>query len=80
MIVTADHGNADEMYEKVKGNETPKPKTSHTLNPVPFIICDKTVQYKLKKGSFGLANVAPTIVELLGIEKPDMWEESILEK
>jgi len=80
LIVTADHGNADEMYEKVKGNETPKPKTSHTLNPVPFIICDKTVQYKLKKGSFGLANVAPTIVELLGIEKPDMWEESILEK
>lgn len=39
MIVTADHGNADEMEEKKKNPEDKaKPKTSHTLNPVPFII------------------------------------------
>lgn len=78
LIVTADHGNADEMYEKVKSNETPKPKTAHTLNPVPFIIYDKLEQHEIAKSRFGLANVAPTIVELLGIEKPDMWEESML--
>lgn len=41
LIITADHGNADEMYEETKGNETPRAKTSHTLNPVPFIIYDK---------------------------------------
>lgn len=78
LIVTADHGNAEEMYEKAKGNEPPKPKTSHTLNPVPFIIYDKHEQHKLAKGSFGLANVAATVVELLGLEKPDMWEKSML--
>ncbi len=80
LIVTADHGNADEMYEKVKGNEIPRPKTAHTLNPVPFIIYDKLEQHEIAKGSFGLANAAPTIVELLGMEKPDMWEESMLQE
>ncbi len=78
LIVTADHGNADEMYEKAKGSETPKAKTAHTLNPVPFIIYDRLKKHKIKEGSFGLANVAPTVVELLGIEKPDIWEESMI--
>ena len=68
------------MYEKVRGDETPKPKTAHTLNPVPFIIYDKLEQREISKGSFGLANIAPTIVELLGMEKPDMWEESMLQE
>ncbi len=63
LIVTADHGNADEMYEKPKGNadEPPKAKTSHTLNPVPFIIYDRLERHELKDGRFGLANVAPTV-------------------
>lgn len=78
LIVTADHGNADEMYEKVKSNEAPKAKTAHTLNPVPFIIYDMLEKHEIKEGDFGLANVAPTVVELLGIEKPDVWEESML--
>lgn len=78
LILTADHGNADEMYEKVKGDEMPKAKTAHTLNPVPFIIYDKLEKHEIKAGSFGLANVAPTVVKLLGIEKPDMWEESMI--
>lgn len=78
LIVTADHGNADEMYEKAKGNEIPKAKTSHTLNPVPFIIYDKLKKHEIKEGSFGLANVAPAVVGLLGIEKPETWEESII--
>lgn len=78
LIVTADHGNADEMYEKAKGNEPPKAKTSHTLNPVPFIIYDKENDYTIKHGNFGLANVAATVARLLGIKAPDIWEESII--
>jgi len=80
LVITADHGNADEMYEKVKADETPRAKTSHTLNPVPFIIYDKNDRHKLKEGGFGLANVAPTVAELLGLEKPEIWEESILDQ
>lgn len=80
LIITADHGNADEMYYKAKGNESPKTKTSHTLNPVPFIIYDGTDKYEIEKGSLGLANVAPTIAMLLGLEIPSMWESSILRK
>ena len=78
LIITADHGNADEMFEKEIKNEPQKAKTAHTLNPVPFILCDSSSQYKLKQGDFGLANVAPTIVKLLEIQKPDIWEESII--
>ena len=78
LIVTADHGNADEMYEKKKGDEEPRAKTAHTLNPVPFIIYDSTGEHVIKQGSYGLANVAPTIVRLLGIEPPGMWESSMV--
>lgn len=78
LIITADHGNADEMYEKVKDKKSPQPKTAHTLNPVPFIIYDKSEEHEISEGSFGLANVAPTIVKLLNIEKPDIWENSML--
>lgn len=78
LILTADHGNADEMYEKTKENAIPRAKTSHTLNSVPFIIYDGAEKYKIKQGCFGLANVAPTIAMLLGLEIPTMWEESIL--
>ncbi|HWQ31113.1 MAG TPA: 2,3-bisphosphoglycerate-independent phosphoglycerate mutase, partial [Negativicutes bacterium] len=74
LVVTADHGNADEMLEKSKGG-TAKAKTSHTLNPVPFIIFDKQQKHELKEGSFGLANIASTVTDLLGLEHPDMWEE-----
>ncbi|MDR0957731.1 MAG: alkaline phosphatase family protein, partial [Clostridiales bacterium] len=78
LIITADHGNADEMYEKSKKGDI-APKTSHTLNPVPFIIVDKDADYKIKEGSFGLANVAATVVQMLGIEKPVSWEESVIQ-
>ena len=80
VIVTADHGNADEMYEKSGKGGEPKPKTAHTLNPVPFIIYDKNEEHKIAEGSFGLANVAATVAQLLGVQKPDMWEKSIIEK
>ena len=78
LIITADHGNADEMYEKAKPGQAPKPKTAHTLNPVPFIIYDKNDKFEIKEGSFGLSNVAATVVKLMGIEKPAMWDESII--
>ena len=89
-LITADHGNADEMAELDKktgavkrgANGAMKAKTSHTLNPVPFIIYDNRYadSYTVKKdGAFGLSNVAATVVNLLGYEKPDMWDESIIE-
>ena len=87
-IITADHGNADEMFETKKGAVTidkktgkPKPKTSHTLNKVPFIIYDnrKEKVYSLKDGEFGLANAASTVANLLGYEAPETWEESMIE-
>ncbi len=89
-IITADHGNADEMAEfdkkagTVKRNKdgSLKAKTSHTLNPVPCIIYDNKYadKYSVKKdGSYGLSNVAATVVTLLGYEAPDMWDSSIVE-
>ena len=90
-LITADHGNADEMYEMDKKTKQPKPekdgsfksKTSHTLNPVPCIIYDnfysENYTVKADNGQFGLANVAATMVNLLGYEAPDMWNESIIE-
>ena len=90
-LITADHGNADEMYELDKKSGAPKAnkdgsfkaKTSHTLNPVPFIVYDNfyNEKYTLKQGrnDFGLSNVAATTVSLLGYEAPDMWDENMIE-
>lgn len=90
-IITADHGNADEMYEIDKKTKAPKvekdgsfkAKTSHTLNPVPFIVYDNFTgdSYKLKRErhDFGLSSVAATTVNLLGFEAPDIWDESMIE-
>ena len=89
-IITADHGNADEMYEvdkkgapKQGKDGSYKAKTSHTLNPVPCIIYDNFYadKYKVKAdaGKFGLSNVAATVVNLLGYEAPSMWDDSLIE-
>jgi len=88
-LITADHGNADEMYEmdkktgdiKKDKNGNGKAKTSHTLNPVPCFIYDKNNNYKLKadNGQFGLSNVAATMVNMMGYEAPEMWDESVIE-
>jgi 2,3-bisphosphoglycerate-independent phosphoglycerate mutase len=87
-LVTADHGNADEMYELDKSGKPRldedgriKAKTSHTLSRVPFIIFDpkNKGKYRLRQGEFGLANIAATAVNLLGYEAPDIWEESMIE-
>jgi 2,3-bisphosphoglycerate-independent phosphoglycerate mutase len=90
LLLTADHGNADEMAEfdkktgEVKRNKdgSLKAKTSHTLNPVPFIFydCGSAGGYTVKKdGKFGLSNVAATVVNFLGYEAPEMWDESMIE-
>ncbi len=88
-IITADHGNAEEMYELAKDG-TPKAdkdgrikaKTSHTLNPVPCIFYDNTEnkdKYEVvDSDSYGLANIAATIADLLGVEKPECWESSMI--
>lgn len=79
LVVTADHGNSDEMYEKRKNPEdAPKPKTSHSLAKVPFAIYNGPEGTEVKEGDFGLANVAATVVKLLGYEKPEQWLESII--
>jgi len=89
-IITADHGNADEMYELDKKGElklgkdgSKKSKTSHTLNRVPCIIYDNFYKdaytVKADEGNFGLSNVAATTVNLLGYEAPAMWDASIID-
>ena len=90
-LITADHGNADEMAELDKKTGAPKlnkdgsykAKTSHTLNPVPLVIYDNfyadSYTVKEDRGTFGLSNVAATAVNLLGYKAPEMWDESVIE-
>ncbi len=77
MLITADHGNADEMLEKNKKGDI-QVRTAHSLNPVPFIIYDKDVKYTIKDGEYGLSNVAPTVVKMFGLEAPACWQESMI--
>ena len=77
LLVTADHGNSDQMLEKNKKGKV-EVRTAHSLNPVPFIIYDKDERHEMKEGAFGLANVAPTVADLMGIKPYDSWEESML--
>ncbi|OAH96118.1 2,3-bisphosphoglycerate-independent phosphoglycerate mutase [Methylomonas methanica] len=88
-IITADHGNADEMYElDKKGNVTrnaegrAKAKTSHTLNPVPFVlISGENPGYTLRQDlpKAGLSNVAATVLNLLGFDAPEDYDPSLIE-
>ncbi len=63
LIVTSDHGNADEMFDKSKS----EPITCHSTNQVPFIICDKVF---FSKNNGCLADIAPTILKMIGIDQP----------
>ena len=76
VLITADHGNADQMTETKKGKTSIR--TAHSLNPVPFIIYDKDHDWVIKEGHYGLANVAPTIVKMMGLSVPECWEESMV--
>jgi len=77
LLVTADHGNADEMLEKNKKGQV-QVRTAHSLNPVPFIIYDKNTEYTIKEGEYGLANVAPTVATIFGLQAPECWEASMI--
>ena len=88
-IITADHGNADEMYELDKKTGKPsltkegkyKAKTSHTLNPVPCIFYDNHHRGAYSLADLperGLANLAATNVNLLGFETPEVWQPSLI--
>ena len=76
VLVTADHGNADQMTETKKGKTIVR--TAHSLNPVPFIIYDKDQDWTIREGHFGLANVAPTVVKMMGLTAPACWEQSMV--
>ena len=76
VCITADHGNADQMTETKKGKTSVR--TAHSLNPVPFIIWDPDTKYEIVDGEYGLANVAPTIVKMMGFEAPACWEKSMI--
>jgi len=72
VMLAADHGNAEEVSENM---------TSHTTNKVPFTIISKELENKksyLKKGEFGLGNIAPTVLEILEIEKGKEMNESLI--
>ncbi len=73
-LITADHGNCELMFDQSTG----QPHTAHTTNPVPLIAIDSKKRVgALKHGA--LSNVAPTILAILGIDKPaEMTEESLL--
>jgi 2,3-bisphosphoglycerate-independent phosphoglycerate mutase len=88
-LITADHGNADEMYEIDKKTKQPslnpdgsfKAKTAHTLNPVPLILYDNVSGGRLslrQTETAGLSNIASTTANLLGLEKHPSWDESLL--
>ena len=75
LIITADHGNAEKMFDE-KANQA---YTYHTKNPVPFLlVSDKFKDIKLKDGGI-LGNIAPTILDIMNIEKPKvMTKESLI--
>ena len=74
LLITADHGNSEQMIDYKTG----EPYTAHTTNPVPLILVGKD-NIKLKEGK--LADLAPTMLELMGMEIPkEMTGESIIQK
>jgi 2,3-bisphosphoglycerate-independent phosphoglycerate mutase len=93
LVLTADHGNADDMFERNKKNEIvidprtgkPKAKTSHSLNPVPCFIFDPAGTSKARlsaaaqKGGLGITSLTATCIKLLGYEPPSDYDPSIVD-
>ena len=76
LLICADHGNAEMMADEKTG----EPWTAHTTNPVPFILVNYDPDYTLREGGC-LADIAPTLIEMMGMEKPkEMTGESLLIK
>jgi 2,3-bisphosphoglycerate-independent phosphoglycerate mutase len=96
LILTADHGNSDDMYEhekktgavQRKADGTPRAKTSHSLNPVPCVIYDPegkgeyapTLRGGTEGGELGISSLAATVIELLGYLPPADYDPSLLAK
>ncbi len=90
LIITADHGNVEEMFEIDKKTNTPErypggdimAKTSHTLNPVWFIVYDPTgddcIAFDPEIKNPGLTNVASTVMQLLGLKPPEIYDPPLL--
>lgn len=79
-VVTADHGNSDEMFTLDKAGNR-KVKTAHTLNPVPFAIYDPGYEGEYEMAHLkgpGLANVAATLLNLLGYQQPKDYAPSLI--
>jgi 2,3-bisphosphoglycerate-independent phosphoglycerate mutase len=80
VVVTADHGNLDVMFTRDRdGNKVVR--TAHTLNPVPFVIDDPGYREEYEMAPVenpGLSNVAPTLLNLLGFEKPELYDPSLI--
>ncbi|MGA8261040.1 MAG: 2,3-bisphosphoglycerate-independent phosphoglycerate mutase [Arenicellales bacterium] len=80
LVFTADHGNAEEMFQEKNGER--QVKTSHTLNPVPFVIHDPGYREEYAMATVdnpGLSNVAATLLNLLGYRAPDDYRPSLIE-
>ena len=74
MLLTADHGNSETMVNE----QTGKPHTAHTTNPVPFVLINVPENVQLREGG-ALCDVAPTVLQLLGIEQPqEMTGKSLI--
>lgn len=74
LFICADHGNAEQLLDY----ETGEPFTAHTTNPVPFVLVNADPAYKLREGGC-LADIAPTLIELLGLKQPkEMTGKSLL--
>jgi len=85
LLVTADHGNADQMYMRDKkgrvrheADGAPMPRTSHSLNLVPFTLVDPRGELALVDGEHGLAAIAATVLELCGVTPPDDYVPSLV--
>lgn len=74
LFICADHGNAEKMIDY----ETGEPHTAHTTNPVPFILVNADPKYTLREGGC-LADIAPTLLQIMGLEQPkEMTGKSLL--
>lgn len=88
LVVTADHGNAEDMVQRDPSQQPllgvdgkPQPRTSHSLNPVPFFVVEgdgRVFSLRDDLPGAGLANVAATLLELLGYQPPEEFEPSLL--
>ena len=93
LIITADHGNADQMYglnkktgtytEDAEGNRTPH--TSHSLNPVPIWLFDTSGSQSLSVPSGpvvngGIAQIGATLLHILGLARPDEYLPSLIQE